>query len=187
MLSTVPRETAPVLRAHQRWRAVLALRLRARLVPDLQTCETIEGWVWLMLAVYLGRPRRVTRRTMTVISLLMMTLTGCDEPSEDAPTDATEAAASTEDATPRDDAKAVPASTDNIPAPSDVAAPPADAQKTESGLAYKVLSAGTGDDTPSELSTVEVHYTGCTTDGTHLTHAVRPTHEVREVLGAQPP
>jgi FKBP-type peptidyl-prolyl cis-trans isomerase len=51
-----------------------------------------------------------------------------------------------------------------IPAPADVAAPPADAKKTDSGLAYKTLSAGSGAN-PTEADTVEVHYTGWTTDG----------------------
>ena len=50
-------------------------------------------------------------------------------------------------------------------APADVAAPPADAQKTKSGLAYKVLKAGTGTDHPKRSSKVTVHYTGWTTDG----------------------
>lgn len=50
-------------------------------------------------------------------------------------------------------------------APADVAAPPADALKTESGLAYKVLEAGKGGDKPSATSTVTVHYSGWTTDG----------------------
>jgi peptidylprolyl isomerase len=49
--------------------------------------------------------------------------------------------------------------------PADVAAPPADATVTESGLAYKVLSAGTGADHPKRSSIVEVHYSGWTTDG----------------------
>ena len=49
--------------------------------------------------------------------------------------------------------------------PSDVAAPPADATKTVSGLAYKVLRAGTGDKRPSRGSSVVVHYSGWTTDG----------------------
>ncbi len=51
-----------------------------------------------------------------------------------------------------------------IPAPSDVAAAPADAQVTPSGLAYKVLQDGDGP-TPTAADTVEVHYTGWTTDG----------------------
>ena len=50
-------------------------------------------------------------------------------------------------------------------APPDVAAPPADAQVTSSGLAYKVLRPGTGSVKPKRRNTVEVHYTGWTTDG----------------------
>ena len=49
--------------------------------------------------------------------------------------------------------------------PDDVAAPPADAKKTEGGVAYKVLQAGTGKDHPDKWDKVEVHYTGWTTDG----------------------
>jgi peptidylprolyl isomerase len=50
-------------------------------------------------------------------------------------------------------------------APSDVKAPPADAKKTASGLAYKVLRDGTGGRHPKGSSQVTVHYTGWTTDG----------------------
>ena len=49
--------------------------------------------------------------------------------------------------------------------PEDVAAAPSDAKKTASGLAYKVLKAGTGSANPTATSTVEVHYSGWTTDG----------------------
>ena len=52
-----------------------------------------------------------------------------------------------------------------IPAPSDVAAPPADATTTSSGLATKVLQKGTGSTHPTAFSNVKVHYTGWTTDG----------------------
>ncbi|MGE3959508.1 MAG: FKBP-type peptidyl-prolyl cis-trans isomerase [Vicinamibacterales bacterium] len=52
-----------------------------------------------------------------------------------------------------------------LPAPPDVAAPPADAQKTSSGLASKVIKPGTGGDHPAATDTVTVHYTGWTTDG----------------------
>ena len=53
-----------------------------------------------------------------------------------------------------------------IPAtPADVAAPPADAEKTKSGLASKVIKAGTGSEHPKGTSTVTVHYSGWTTDG----------------------
>jgi peptidylprolyl isomerase len=49
--------------------------------------------------------------------------------------------------------------------PDDVAAPPADAEKTASGLATKVLRPGAGDAHPTASSTVTVHYSGWTTDG----------------------
>jgi FKBP-type peptidyl-prolyl cis-trans isomerase len=52
-----------------------------------------------------------------------------------------------------------------LPAPEDVAAPPADAKKTASGLAIKVLTAGKGKDHPGPDDKVTVHYTGWTTDG----------------------
>ena len=52
-----------------------------------------------------------------------------------------------------------------LPPPADVAAPPADAITTASGLASKVLTAGTGAEHPPPAATVKVHYTGWTTDG----------------------
>lgn len=53
----------------------------------------------------------------------------------------------------------------SVPAPPDVAAPPADAQKTASGLAWKMLRVGLGRDRPSLRSHVLVNYTGWTPDG----------------------
>lgn len=49
--------------------------------------------------------------------------------------------------------------------PPDVAAPPADASKLPSGLAYKVLRPGSGDRHPFRGSKVLVHYSGWTADG----------------------
>lgn len=54
---------------------------------------------------------------------------------------------------------------DPIPAPADVAGPPEDAERTDSGLASKVLTAGTGEAHPGPRDKVTVHYTGWTTDG----------------------
>jgi len=54
---------------------------------------------------------------------------------------------------------------ESIPAPKDVAAPPADAQVTASGLASKVIVPGEGNEHPSAFDKVTVHYTGWTTDG----------------------
>jgi peptidylprolyl isomerase len=50
-------------------------------------------------------------------------------------------------------------------APPDVKEPPQDAQRTASGLAYKVLKPGIGTRRPAAWSRVTVHYTGWTTDG----------------------
>ena len=52
-----------------------------------------------------------------------------------------------------------------IPAPDDVAAAPADAQKTASGLMTKVESPGTGTVHPGPNDKVVVNYTGWTKDG----------------------
>ncbi|KAB2641326.1 MAG: peptidylprolyl isomerase [Verrucomicrobia bacterium] len=49
--------------------------------------------------------------------------------------------------------------------PADVAAAPADAAKTASGLASKVLKKGSGSKKPAAADTVTVHYSGWTTDG----------------------
>ncbi len=76
--------------------------------------------------------------------------------SEETPDAKPPAAAETEAAKPE---KTMPET------PADVAAAPADAVKTESGLASKVLKAGTGDTKPTAADTVTVHYSGWTTDG----------------------
>ncbi len=52
-----------------------------------------------------------------------------------------------------------------IPPPSDVAAAPADAARTSTNLASKVITPGKGTRHPRPNSTVTVHYTGWTTDG----------------------
>lgn len=60
----------------------------------------------------------------------------------------------------------------SLDAPSDVAAPPADAEKTASGLASKLLVAGTGTRSPKATDTVQVQYTGWQTDGTRFDSSV---------------
>lgn len=54
---------------------------------------------------------------------------------------------------------------ESIPAPSDVAAPPENAEVTPSGLATLVLARGSGTEHPGPRDLVKVHYTGWTTDG----------------------
>lgn len=53
----------------------------------------------------------------------------------------------------------------SVPAPSDVAAAPADATKTTSGLATRELKAGTGTEHPAKDELVVVEFTGWTADG----------------------
>lgn len=57
-------------------------------------------------------------------------------------------------------------------APPDVKAPPADAQKTPSGLASKVITPGKGTTHPGIADVVTVHYTGWKTDGTMFDSSV---------------
>lgn len=57
------------------------------------------------------------------------------------------------------------AATPDIPAPPDVSAPPADATRTPTGLASKILRPGLGTRHPRPNSRVTVHYTGWTVDG----------------------
>jgi peptidylprolyl isomerase len=59
-----------------------------------------------------------------------------------------------------------------IPPPPDVAAPPADATKTSSGLATKVITPGSGKDRPTKDDLVTIHYTGWKTDGTMFDSSV---------------
>jgi len=56
-------------------------------------------------------------------------------------------------------------SASSLDAPADVGSPPQDAERSPSGLASKILRAGTGSEHPRPENTVTVHYTGWTTDG----------------------
>jgi peptidylprolyl isomerase len=94
------------------------------------------------------------------ITLAVLAAAACAEPSGGS-AGAAEAGAPSASAS-----VAAPAPTPSgIPAPPDVAAPPADAVKTASGLASKVLTPGTGKDHPGPTDKVKVHYTGWTTAG----------------------
>jgi FKBP-type peptidyl-prolyl cis-trans isomerase len=107
--------------------------------------------------------------TIAVVLSLFPILSACEDKEPTA-----KAAPAPEVAPAADAAKAAPTTkaeekkvnpNDPYAPPADVAAAPADAKKTESGLAYKVLTAGTGKDHPSAEDKVEVHYTGWTKDG----------------------
>jgi FKBP-type peptidyl-prolyl cis-trans isomerase len=73
---------------------------------------------------------------------------------------------------------------DPIPVPDDVAAPPADAKRTSSGLAYKFLKRGKGKAHPTATSSVEVHYSGWTPDGQLFDSSVRRGKSISFPLNA---
>jgi FKBP-type peptidyl-prolyl cis-trans isomerase len=77
-------------------------------------------------------------------------------------------------------AAAVASKPQGLPAPPDVAAPPADAEKTASGLASKVLTPGTGTDHPSQNDSVKVNYSGWTSDGKMFDSSVAPLQPGRK-------
>jgi len=53
----------------------------------------------------------------------------------------------------------------NIPAPADVASPPAEALTSPTGLVSRIVTPGTGTETPRDIDFVTVHYTGWTSEG----------------------
>ncbi|MEK7704706.1 MAG: FKBP-type peptidyl-prolyl cis-trans isomerase [Myxococcota bacterium] len=96
-------------------------------------------------------------KTTLFVSIAFVTFTiACNKASEPAP--AKEPTAMS--------ARVVTPSQPSTPeTPADVAAVPADAQRSASGLAWKVQKPGTGTRHPVATDMVEVHYSGWTTDG----------------------
>ena len=70
----------------------------------------------------------------------------------------------------------------DIPAPPDVAAVPEDAQRSESGLAWKVLQEGEGKVHPKTWDTVSLSYTGWTPDGRMFGHNSKIRGKVEDLL-----
>lgn len=60
----------------------------------------------------------------------------------------------------------------SLDAPFDVAAPPANAERSDTGLAWRVLRTGDGPQPTSTADRVTVHYTGWTTDGERFDSSV---------------
>lgn len=136
-------------------------------------------------------------KTYTLILISALAFTGCDKPAESPTSTPAEAAAPGAEAkavgaapelgaatakpaeakaaaaTAKATAKAAAPAAGDIPAPADVAATPADATTTDSGLAFKILTAGTGTEKPGAEDTVKVHYTGWTTDGKMFDSSVK--------------
>jgi peptidylprolyl isomerase len=104
-------------------------------------------------------------------------LCSCNSPAQTAPAEEKAETKTAEPAKPEaKPATPEPPKAENagdIPAPADVAAPPADAEKTASGLATKVLKPGTGTAKPHPWDQVKVHYSGWTTDGKMFDSSVK--------------
>ena len=69
------------------------------------------------------------------------------------------------------------------PVPEDVAAPPEEAEVSESGLAWVVLEEGEGERRPSVEDEVTVHYTGWQTDGERFDSSHERSEPARFLLG----
>ena len=82
---------------------------------------------------------------------------------------------------------AASAAAQNLPAPDDVAAVPTEAETTDSGLAHRLLQAGTGSAHPTATSSVTVHYSGGLTDGSmfdsSVTRGQPATFPLNRVIG----
>jgi peptidylprolyl isomerase len=124
--------------------------------------------------------------TGTCLLLLLAGSTACDKSSQTkAPPKETPPSAATTPtpATPPPPAPPSGPQPGDIPPPADVKAPPADADKTASGLASKVLTPGKGKEHPTAADSVEVHYTGWTTDGRMFDSSVKRGQPAKFPLG----
>ena len=107
----------------------------------------------------MSRVTGIFAATFLVATLL---LAACSD-EEKAEREAERMAEETEEAIAED--PAADARVESLPAPENVSQPPADAKRTENGLAYLVLQDAAGDVHPGANDMVTVHYTGWTTDG----------------------
>ena len=125
----------------------------------------------------------ITRSLVLAAAVSVASLASIETASADtAPTAKTRPTTTTTTATPPAAASAAGQPV-TIPAPPDVAAAPADALKTPSGLASKILKPGTGKDHPKAQDSVEVHYSGWTTDGKMFDSSVQRGQTAKFPLG----
>ncbi len=114
------------------------------------------------------------------VAVLLFALVACqNKKSEPAPkpTETDEAKIENDNSVdvPATDAGANPHKVANVTPPFDVKTPPADGQKTGSGIVYKTVKEGTGR-TPGPNDGVKIHYTSWRADGTTFA-STEPTNE----------
>jgi peptidylprolyl isomerase len=129
-----------------------------------------------------ARPRSSQALFATLLALLAA-LSACadDEPcfrparsaAEGAGPDSASTAALDSDDLPAPRSRRVAPITTPVPAPADVAGPPPDAERSESGLAWRVLREGRGRERPGPRDLVTLHYTGWMADGTNFDASAR--------------
>ena len=112
------------------------------------------------------------RSLIAPLAALLATTLACRSSESETPAKPETTSEETAESAPSEAADDAPAGTstaeagaDPFAAPEDVAEPPEDAQRTESGLAYRFLKKGDGAEKPGPNDVVTVHYTGWTTDG----------------------
>ena len=106
------------------------------------------------------------RTLLACIAVLSM---ACDKPAPLPDAGTAAPSSSTKLAVP---AKSTPKPVD-VPVPEDLSKPPADAQKTASGLVTKVLKKGDGKTNPGPESKVKADYSGWTADGKMFASTVK--------------
>ena len=116
------------------------------------------------------------RKTLvaSVMALLLPSAVACNTRKEPPPAPAASSEAAPEPVKPTADPSAPP----------DVTAAPADAEKTGSGLASRLLAKGTGTEHPRAEDTVKVHYTGWTTNGVKFDSSVDRGQPMEFPLGS---
>jgi peptidylprolyl isomerase len=116
-------------------------------------------------------------RASRAVVFVAMVLVGCQSPADDG-----------SKPMPRSMVAPTPPQRDTLPAPADVAAPPADALRTPGGVRYKLLAPGRPDGKlPRAADTVQVHYTGWTTDGAMIDSSVTRKKPSTIAVGAAMP
>lgn len=106
----------------------------------------------------------MTPKFISFSSLLLLAFSvACDQQSDSKQASSETTPETAAPAEPKAAEKPAPAA--DIPVPADVAAPPADSEKTESGLMHRQITAGSGSEHPTANDKVMVHYSGWTTDG----------------------
>lgn len=134
---------------------------RAAATADESNGKGVPVWVWLVpLAAgvigWIWTSRKSPETTTDTVAASAPT--EADRAERETAAEANEGQAADSRDEPEPEANA-------IPAPSDVATPPANASRTASGLASVVLQAGKGGEKPGARDRVQVHYTGWTSDG----------------------